>query len=587
MVIKRLPPQETMPDTPPSGGDHQNTSDTPVSKGQERGDDSLDSRSRRSFLGKVGSLTAAGWTAAAIGLSPLLAPAEAAAQTDSAHGPDERLARAFFLRHDAALRDRQVGMPAHPNNGDESRYSNRIGNFSKGLPHNGLGEVDPQAYHSLLEAVNSGLPENFEKILLGGEVKLVNPQAGLAFDIEGFDSHQFAESPSPALASAQRAAEAVEVYWQALLRDVNFADYSTNATALQACVELSSLPAFTGPRHNGVVTPQTLFRGFTAGDAVGPHISQFLLQPINFGPLPITQQFTTYLPGIDYLTDTGSWMAARNGQGPFAPNTKDPVLRYLRNGRDTAAWVHVDALFQAYFHALLWLLGNSVPFNVGNPYNASRTQAGFGTFGGPHAIALMSEVSSRALKAQWFQKWYVHRALRPEEFGGLVHWTKTGTANYPLHRNILHSQAVAEVFARTGTYLLPQAYPEGCPQHPAYGSGHSTVAGACITILKAFFNADNLVFPHPMAPSGDGLSLLPYTGSDAGQMTLTGELHKLAANIGIARDHAGIHWRSDYEHSLLLGEAVAISVLRDQHRCYNESFRGLTFTKFDGASITI
>ena len=584
----QLPPQgDHMPVTPLSDGDHQNTSVTPESKSRQSGDDSLDTRNRRSFLGKLGGLTAAGWTATAIGLSPLLAPHEAAAQTDSAHGPEDRLARAFFLRRDAALHDRQAGMPAHPNNGDESRYHNSIGNFSKGLPHNGLGEVDPQAYHSLLEAVNSGQPEHFEKILLGGEVKLVNPQAGLAFDLEGFDSHQFAESPSPALASAQRSAEAVEVYWQALLRDVNFADYSTNATALQACAELTSLAAFTGPKHHGRVTPQTLFRGFTAGDVIGPHISQFLLQPINFGALPITQQFTTYLPGIDYLADITSWMAARNGQGPFAPNSKDSVLRYLRNGRDTAAWVHVDALFQAYFHALLWLLGNSVPFNAGNPYNSSRTQAGFGTFGGPHVIALMSEISSRALKAQWFQKWYVHRALRPEEFGGLVHWTRTGAANYPLHRNILHSQAVAEVFTRTGTYLLPQAYPEGCPQHPAYGSGHSTVAGACVTILKAFFNADNLAFPNPMAPSEDGLSLIPYTGSDAGQMTLTGELHKLAANIGIARDHAGIHWRSDYEHSLLLGEAVAISVLSDQHNCYNESFRGLTFTKFDGTSITI
>jgi hypothetical protein len=576
-----------MNDTPLSDGDTLNPSVVPARKSQQPGDDSLDSRSRRAFLGKVGGLTAAGWTASAIGLTPLLAPPEANAEEDSAHGANERLAHAFSLRREAALRDREAGLPAHPTNGDESRYRSRIGNFSKGLPHNSLGEVDPHAYRSLLEAVNSGQPEDFENILLGGEVKLVDPQAGLAFDMEGLDSHQFAESPSPAVASAQRAAEAVEVYWHALLRDVNFTDYAANPTALQACAELSSLGAFTGPRQSGRVTPQTLFRGFTSGDVVGPYISQFLLQPINFGALPITQQFTTYLPGIDYLTDTASWMAARNGQGPFGSNSKDPLLRYLRNGRDAAAWVHVDALFQAYFHALLWLLGNSVPFNVGNPYDTSRTQAGFGTFGGPHIIALMSEISSRALKAQWFQKWYVHRALRPEEFGGLVHWTKTGAADYPLHADILHSQAVAEAFSRHGTYLLPQAYPEGCPQHPAYGSGHSTVAGACVTMLKAFFNTDSVVFPNPVVPSEDGLSLLPYTGSDAGQMTLTGELHKLAANIGIGRDHAGIHWRSDYKEAVLLGEGVAISVLRDQRNCYNEAFQGLTFTRFGGASITV
>ncbi|HMK31826.1 MAG TPA: vanadium-dependent haloperoxidase [Terriglobales bacterium] len=498
---------------------------------------------RRAFLGQVGGLTAAACTLGAAGLA---APPQANAHEDAAAGAGQRLAQAFLLRRDAAFLDRQAGLPPLSTTGDELRYASRIGNFSKGLPHNALGEVDPHAYRSLLEAIASGQPEDFENIVLGGAVKLVNPQAGLAFDMEGLDSHQFVEGRPPALASAWRAAEAVEDYWHALLRDVNFTDYATHARALQACAELSSLSAFVGPRHNGQVTPQTLFRGFTAGDVLGPYISQFLLQPINLGALPITQQFTTYLPGIDYLTDVPSWMAARNGQGPFASNSKDPLLRYLRNGRDMAAWVHVDALFQAYFHALLWLLGNGIPFNAGNPYNHSKTQAGFGTFGGPHIIALMSEISSRALKAQWFQKWFVHRVLRPEEFGGLVHWTRTGAANYPLHPDILQSQAVAEAFTQFGTFLLPQAYPEGCPQHPAYGSGHSTVAGACITMLKAFFNTDGVVFPDPVAPSADGLSLQPYNGADAAQMTLTGELHKLAANVGIGRDHAGIHWRSDY-----------------------------------------
>jgi hypothetical protein len=90
-----------------------------------------------------------------------------------------------------------------------------------------------------------------------------------------------------------------------------------------------------------------------------------------------------------------------------------------------------------------------------------------------------------------------------------------------------------------------------------------------------------------MVPRPDGLSLLPYTGADANRMTLTGELHKLAANIAIGRNHAGIHWRSDYVNAVLLGEAVAISILRDQHNCYNEFFRGFTFTRFDGTSLTI
>jgi hypothetical protein len=80
---------------------------------------------------------------------------------------------------------------------------------------------------------------------------------------------------------------------------------------------------------------------------------------------------------------------------------------------------------------------------------------------------------------------------------------------------------------------------------------------------------------------------MPYTGADAGQMTLTGELHKLAGNIGNGRNIAGIHYRSDYDEAVLLGEAVAISILKDSKHCYNEAFSRFTFTKFDGSRVTV
>jgi len=50
---------------------------------------------------------------------------------------------------------------------------------------------------------------------------------------------------------------------------------------------------------------------------------------------------------------------------------------------------------------------------------------------------------------------------------------------------------------------------------------------------------------------------------------------------------AAVHWRSDADQALLLGEAVAISILRDQRSTYNEPFSGFTFTKFDGTVITV
>jgi len=504
--------------------------------------------------------------------------------------PGSRRRRALELRMAAAVEEFRVPVPEHRNNGDEETYPNRIGNYSKGLPHNGYGEVDSSAYESLLHALQTGDPADFEEIVMVGSVPLVDPQAGLAFDIEGTDSHQMALGPPPRLASAERAGEAVECYWMALLRDVNFTQYSSTRLARAASDDLSRMSDFRGPKENGRVTPHTLFRGFTAGDLIGPYVSQFLLKTVDFGALTVQQKFNTYLPGTDYMTDADSWLAVQDGRGSFGDNQIDPRPRHIRNGRDLSAYVHVDVLFEAYFNACLWLIDNGATLNRGNPYfNRSRTQTGFGTFGPPHVKALLAEVATRALKAVWFQKWFVHRTLRPEEFGGLVHFTKTGDASYPLHSDVLDSQAVARIFEGNGTYFLPHAFPEGCPQHPSYGQGHGTVAGACATIVKAFFD-DSIALSQitdVVQAAEDGLSLVPYSGGDVDQITVGGEMNKLAANVGIGRNHAAVHWRSDYADSLLLGEAVAISVLRDQKRCYNELFDGFTFTKFDGTTITV
>jgi hypothetical protein len=58
---------------------------------------------------------------------------------------------------------------------------------------------------------------------------------------------------------------------------------------------LSRLKDFRGPKQNGLVTPATLFRGFTHGDSAGPYVSQFLLKPLGYGAIRIEQKLNTYL----------------------------------------------------------------------------------------------------------------------------------------------------------------------------------------------------------------------------------------------------------------------------------------------------
>jgi membrane-associated phospholipid phosphatase len=477
--------------------------------------------------------------------------------------------------------------PDHRANGEEADHP-FVANYSKGLPHDEAGEVRPDAYAALLRAVCTGLPADFERVPQGvpGGRRLTNPQAGLAFDVEGPDAQAVTTPPAPRIDSAQNSAEMAELYWMALCRDVRFTDFGDDPTVAEAVDDLSRLSDFRGPKEDGRVTPGTLFRGDTRGDLTGPYLSQFLLRDIPYGTLAIRQVQDTVQPGVDYLTNFQDWKDVQDGE-PRPPQQRDHQRRrYIQTPRDLAHYVHYDALYEAYLNAALILLGLGAPLDRGNPYRHSANQDGFGTYGGPHILSLVTEVATRALKAAWFQKWFVHRRLRPEEFGGRIHAHTSGLRDFPMiDREILDSGALKAALARWGTALLAQAYPEGSPTHPAYGSGHATVAGACVTVLKAWFD-ESFVLPEPKVPDATGTRLVDYRGPGAGSLTVGGELDKVAANVGNGRNMGGVHWRTDCTEALTLGEAVAIGILREQSRTTHER-ACFTLRRFDGTTTLI
>jgi hypothetical protein len=164
-----------------------------------------------------------------------------------------------------------------------------------------------------------------------------------------------------------------------------------------------------------------------------------------------------------------------------------------------------------------------------------------------------------------------------------VHAARAGTPKGDLHESMTTSAAVDAIFSRTGSYLLPQAYPEGSPLHPSYPSGHAVIAGACSVVLKACFDG-SMLLPGCVEPGGDGLSLVPCPGYSP---TIGDEIDKLAFNVAMGRNWAGIHYRSDADAGIRLGEEVAISILQDVAGTYTEDFKGFFFTRFTGRAIHI
>lgn len=104
-----------------------------------------------------------------------------------------------------------------------------------------------------------------------------------------------------------------------------------------------------------------------------------------------------------------------------------------------------------------------------------------------------------------------------------------------------------------------------------------------MTILKALFDEEHIL-TNVVQPSADGLTLEPYTGAN---LTVGGELNKLASNVALGRNFGGVHWRSDATLSLKLGEQVAIEILKDIQETYSESFSGFTFTNFEGQVVQL
>lgn len=360
---------------------------------------------------------------------------------------------------------------------------------------------------------------------------------------------------------------------------------------------------------------------------------------IPYGSLIVDQRALTHKNCLDYMTDWCSWLDVQNGANLKGADRFEENRRFITTPRDLATYVHFDALYEAYLNAALIMLAMGVPASRGFPEpSPSRRRDAFATFGGPHVLSLVTEVATRCLKAVRRQKFNYHRRARPEAIGGrltlaclgledklgcsasafqaalneipedlrkaiAVHndgqnTTMAAMRGLECGKDACLPSGVDEGRFKACNLLLPMAFPEGSPMHPAYGAGHATVAGGCVTMLKAFFEmfedcdshqeralCDKDGKPIVYVPNADG-SRLVKDQKFKGKLTIQGELDKLAANISIGRNMAGVHYYSDYYDSLRMGERIAVGILMEQAPTYGDGMQ-TSFKSFDGDYISI
>ena len=145
---------------------------------------------------------------------------------------------------------------------------------------------------------------------------------------------------------------------------------------------------------------------------------------------------------------------------------------------------------------------------------------------------------------------------------------------------LMKNPVLDEIYEKYGTYLLPQAWPEGSEVNPSYMQTKGALISAQVTILKAWYNGD-FMFPKTYEASKDGVFLNELTV----KVTVNDELDKFASNCAFLCNASGVHYRSDAK-SLKLGETIAINVLQEYTRRNQNSVK-FTIKKRNGSLVMI
>ena len=453
--------------------------------------------------------------------------------------------------------------------------------------------------------------------------RLEDPGAGAGHEPIG-QPHVSAPGAS---GGASLGTEMAEVYCMALARDLPLAALragsaldpallpspaGAGATPVRVADLLAALDGAAAPTWpvdpaTGKVTRQLLFRGTGPGEDLGFYLSQFLLLDVPLGNATLVQKYVPERDAAASITPAG-YLAIQ--EGATAPGTLNAGLapRHVTTIRDLGALVHADPAYCLHLHAgLIAARAGLDALHLPDGTNS----ASFVDAGPVDYLTTLAAVSRAAIRVAWATKWQGAMRLRPENLAARVAWIETIPAadRAPALARLLADQNpavlalvrrwnadwarglhaagagddtngplpddIGSAAVQAGMAFLPLQYPEGSPTHPSFPAGHATLAGACVTVLKAFLRTHDdagaplpwaPAFGAPVVPTADGSALEPDPASPA--LTVVGELNKLASNVSLGRNMAGVHYRCDGDCGLRMGERTALSFLEAMTGAY-------------------
>jgi len=476
------------------------------------------------------------------------------------------------------------------------RHANLL--FSKSLPHDANGNVNKRQLFKLIESCRNGNIKQMNSVKIGGTLKLHSCSNVMTRELFGRFKPETLLGVPPRVTSRTAGAEMVDLYWRALTRDVLYSDWPTSPLIAAAIQDLNACgSAYKGPKP---VTITNIFRGRGDGVDIGPLVSQFLFLSFSQGSISIKQLRASAQPNVDYMTLISQYISCQNGTVTQTAIPSTLPLRYLVTPRDGATAVHSDMPVQWAQNAVQILTSLNAPFNNLNPFSPANNskpkipritnEFNFIDCGAIDCVDLIARAIRLAFNTVWWYKWHIFR-LRPENTGYLVQLNKTNQQHLLKHCPqlsdvILNSAVLPRVLSTFGSYLLPQAFPEGCPLHPSFSCGHCTMVTSSVTIVKAFYDGSflmNAVIPDAIV----GNTLVPLTqGASQVQLRVDQELNKIINNVAYWRDTAGVHYMSDELHGIPMGEAIAESVLEDCVQRYSFA-AGFQFRNHAGKLVTI